>query len=436
MILNICNDGDVLSALRIVKILINIIRIIVPIILIISLLLGYIGVISSNDIDKLSKMNKTAIIKVIASVIIFFIPTLVNIVSNIVDPNDNLYVSCINNATSESIDEAYIESSRKYIAITRESLNRSDYLIASREIRKVKNSSDRDELNSELLELEYYIDIKDRINRLSNDRNSYNSIKNEIEKISDEKIREKLMNYLMAHFGAGRPLNVAAGVYERSDYDSEMRYVEVIPEDATTNMPVIFYLHGLGSYSNFSSEAPNYKITNYVKSNAAYSNGKFILIIPRVVISQGDANNMINWQTNQAKEQARKLKGLIDFISNKYSVDSRKIIITGFSLGGDGVWSMIETYPDLFAAGVVVSGCAGRNPNINNFTSTAIIAYHGTGAREDSYKQCVPAVYNRIKSAGGNIELRVKRGYSHAMMQNIYTENDGEIFKWMLDQSK
>ena len=97
---------------------------------------------------------------------------------------------------------------------------------------------------------------------------------------------------------------------------------------------------------------------------------------------------------------------------------------------------MVESYPSLFSAAVPISGCAGGNAVASNYTSTAIIAYHGTGVNEDAYKQCVPAIYNKIKGAGGNIQLRVKNGYSHGMMQNVYTENNGEIFKWMLEQEK
>lgn len=213
-----------------------------------------------------------------------------------------------------------------------------------------------------------------------------------------------------------------------------MRYIEVIPEGATTNMPLVIYLHGIWSYASFSSNAPNYKITNYVKSGKAYNYGKFILVVPRFVLSQGDNRGIVTWHTSQGRTQTAKLKGLIDFLVDKYKINNKKIIITGVSLGGDGTWNMVESYPDLFSAAVPISGCAGNSAVASKYVKTPIIAYHGTGYNEDSYKQCVPAIYRKIKNAGGNIKLVVKNGYSHAMMQNVYTDDNGAIFKWMLEQ--
>ena len=431
-ILNICNSGDVLSGLRIIKIVITIIRIVVPILLIVVLMINYTK--AMHEGEDLSKYNKQAIIKVVSALIIFFIPSIINLVVKIADPNNNTYISCIKSATYENINNAYIEEARDKINVANSSLNRADYNLAQSSANKIKDKSDRDRVNSELSVVNSYISLKERIVALNNnyDKEEAAKLRKEINDVKDEEVKEKLLSLM----SGGKPLGLEAGTFERSDYDSEMRYVEVIPEDATTNMPLMIYLHGIWSYASFSENAPNYYITNYVKSGAAYQDEKFILVIPRVVLSQGDANGYVTWKTSQGQEQIRKLRGLIDFLINKYQSNDRKIIITGVSLGGDGTWNMVESYPSLFSAAVPISGCAGGNAVASNYTSTAIIAYHGTGANEDAYKQCVPAIYNKIKGAGGNIQLRVKNGYSHGMMQNVYTENNGEIFKWMLEQEK
>ena len=75
-ILNICNSGDVLSGLRIIKIVITIIRIVVPILLIVVLMINYTKAMYEGE--DLSKYNKQAIIKVVSALIVFFIPSIIN----------------------------------------------------------------------------------------------------------------------------------------------------------------------------------------------------------------------------------------------------------------------------------------------------------------------------------------------------------------------
>jgi len=234
-------------------------------------------------------------------------------------------------------------------------------------------------------------------------------------------------------------LNIKSGIYEQSDYDSEMRYIEVIPDKPTPNMPLVIYLHGIYSYTSFSKEAPNYSITKYVKNGDAYKETKenFIFITPRYILNEGDKNGRINWyNTKQGKEQGIKLKELIDFLVEKYQIDKNRIYITGFSLGGDGTWYMVDAYPSLFASAVVISGCADSVANISDFKTTPILAYHGTGANEKKagYNTCIPRMVNQINNAGGSAKKIVKQK-EHGGMQYIYTE-DKDIFKWLLSHTK
>ena len=74
MILHICDLPDVLSVFRILNIVITIIKIVVPIILIVSLSINYLNAVKSNDYDALAKANKQLVPKIVAVVLIFYIP--------------------------------------------------------------------------------------------------------------------------------------------------------------------------------------------------------------------------------------------------------------------------------------------------------------------------------------------------------------------------
>ena len=77
MILGICDNPDILNVMRIIDIVITIIKIVVPILLIISGMITYKNAVRDNE--AISKANNLFVKKIIAAVLIFFIPTFVNI---------------------------------------------------------------------------------------------------------------------------------------------------------------------------------------------------------------------------------------------------------------------------------------------------------------------------------------------------------------------
>jgi predicted peptidase len=58
----------------------------------------------------------------------------------------------------------------------------------------------------------------------------------------------------------------------------------------------------------------------------------------------------------------RALIALIDNISSEYGVDRHRILITGYSMGGQGAWFMESRHPDLFTAAIVIAGSARTEP--------------------------------------------------------------------------
>ena len=203
-IMGICDDGDVLSTLRIVNIVLTIIRITVPIMLILSLMIGYMNAVKDNDKDALAKANKSMVTKIIAAVLVFLIPTFVHVIVNTVDPGNRSYFSCLNDATKENISAAYRVTTEKYIDIARESLKQTDYQLALSSLDKVINESDKAELKKELEELKYYIDLRERIYTLgrSFDRDKFRELKAEIEAISDTDMQDKLLDILHEVIGS------------------------------------------------------------------------------------------------------------------------------------------------------------------------------------------------------------------------------------------
>jgi predicted peptidase len=59
-------------------------------------------------------------------------------------------------------------------------------------------------------------------------------------------------------------------------------------------------------------------------------------------------------------EQA--VMALLQKVLEDYAIDRRRILVTGFSLGGRGTWFMSSRHADLFTAAIPIAGSSGEEP--------------------------------------------------------------------------
>jgi hypothetical protein len=159
MILDICNIPELLKVIRIINIVITIIKIVVPIILIISAMIELTKAVSNSELNKVSK---SIINKVLAAVLVFLIPTFVNIIVSFVDPNNNSYLSCLSSATQERIQQLYNENMNNYISEAKEKLNRPSYQVAYSYLKNIKDESIRENYLKELETIKKEIEEKEK----------------------------------------------------------------------------------------------------------------------------------------------------------------------------------------------------------------------------------------------------------------------------------
>ena len=116
MYLNVCENSNVLSAILLIKDIIDLISIIVPIILIIMMSIDIFKMVVGSDINDFSNKIKKIIIRATAAVLVFFIPTLVNLLLSMLNRDNYNESLCWVNATSESIASyKTLEEARKVV---------------------------------------------------------------------------------------------------------------------------------------------------------------------------------------------------------------------------------------------------------------------------------------------------------------------------------
>jgi predicted peptidase len=150
--------------------------------------------------------------------------------------------------------------------------------------------------------------------------------------------------------------------------------------------PLILFMHGAGESGTNNTLQVNGNIDNLLAE--AKRRGAF-LYAPQTNNGWGNAT------TNQRVMQ------MVDAALAQYNVDSRKLYVTGLSMGGGGTWNMLDDYGDRFAAGVPICAVAPVAPfSAAGMLDEPIWAFH---ARNDGTVGVGTSrsVFNSLLAAGG-----------------------------------
>lgn len=126
------------------------------------------------------------------------------------------------------------------------------------------------------------------------------------------------------------------------------------------------------------------------------------------------------------------VKELIDGFIADGKVDTRRIYVTGLSMGGMGTFDMVARYPGFFAAAAPI--CGGANiERLESFRGkTAFSIYHGASDSVVDVKFSRDA-YEALKRAGAEVRYKEYPGVDHNSWNNAFAEPD--YLSWMFKHS-
>jgi predicted peptidase len=108
-------------------------------------------------------------------------------------------------------------------------------------------------------------------------------------------------------------------------------------------------------------------------------------------------------------ENEKAVNALLDMVLAHYSIDKKKVAVTGFSMGGAGSWHFAEKFPERFSAAIPV---AGRPPASASGWRLPVLAIH---SRDDQVAPFGPteARIAELQKAGVNAKLIPLTGIKH-----------------------
>lgn len=228
--------------------------------------------------------------------------------------------------------------------------------------------------------------------------------------------------------GAASPLAVAddpaPGQQVAQAFPREVRkgapqlgYWLYLPEDyqpeGRKKFPLVLFLHGSGERG---SDLDKVLIHGPPRLIAAGRDFPFIVVSPQCPEQQV-------WNTDI-------LSRLLDELEQNHAVDSRRIYVTGLSMGGFATWSLAASTPFRFAAAAPI--CGGGRPEWSyQLKNLPISVYHGEkdeGVKLERSQEMVDA----IKAAGGDVRLTVYPGVGHDSWTQTY--DDPTFYEWLLSK--
>jgi predicted peptidase len=124
---------------------------------------------------------------------------------------------------------------------------------------------------------------------------------------------------------------------------------------------------------------------------------------------------------------------LIAQVRADYSIDSRRILVTGFSLGGRGTWFMSAHHSDVFTAAVAMAASTGNEA----LDSLAKIPTYVIHSRDDEVVPFAPAEKSAraLEKLGRPVRFEALQDVGHYEM-GAYVDSLRRAGRWVADRWK
>ena len=172
LILDFCKNVNVLNVIYYINIVLRIITIIAPIILIIMCSIDFFKVVISQNAE-MKDLAKTLTRRILAAIIIFFIPTIVKAILSIANIEYVGVFACFTNATPQNIDNIAIENAESAMnAIDPSNITKAALEEFKRQINKISDESIKQKYLDKYNEYKQIYDSQESGRTSSNDTNN------------------------------------------------------------------------------------------------------------------------------------------------------------------------------------------------------------------------------------------------------------------------
>jgi len=199
----------------------------------------------------------------------------------------------------------------------------------------------------------------------------------------------------------------------------EMNYLLYLPEGygvGGEKWPLVVFLHGAGERGD---DVELVK-TNALPNLAETEDFPFIAVSPQCPEGR-------YWP-----HMGDELAALIEKIIAEYNVDTKRIYLTGISMGGYGTWHFIQKHPHAFAAAVPVCGGADTKFELGEkIGHLPLWVFHGALDRVVPLSESLEPV-KALTDSGGDAKMTIYGDVYHDSWTETF--KNPELYEWLLSK--
>ena len=222
---------------------------------------------------------------------------------------------------------------------------------------------------------------------------------------------------------------VSPGQHPYTSPSAGLNFLLYLPDeygkDPQREWPLILYFHGTGDKGYDLEALKEQPLPETLEQEADFP---FIVVSPQLAPELNDWSDVID-----------SLNILLDEIQGTVIVDSRRVYLTGLSMGGAGTWQFALRYPERFAALVPIAGYYLDEEwtvpgNLCALRAIPVWEFHG-GKDSNVPLHGAEILVEAFKACGGNIQFTV---YPDADHEETWRQaySDSELYTWLLLQTR
>ena len=198
-------------------------------------------------------------------------------------------------------------------------------------------------------------------------------------------------------------------------------YLQYTPQTNDNNpKPLVVYLHGAGERNDITNNDMSIMKTmgllNQINNEKTFP---FYLVAPQCPLNK-------HWGCF-----IESLNSFLDYIIENNNIDTKRIYLTGYSMGGTGTWTWSISNPERFAAIIPVCG-TGIYWYGEQLINMPTWVFHG------DCDDIVPAyeslnMVNSINKRGGKAKITILQNVAHNAWDYSYSD---EVLNWLLSCKK
>lgn len=215
------------------------------------------------------------------------------------------------------------------------------------------------------------------------------------------------------------------------------RLLPVEKPEAGKKYPLVLFLHGAGERGSDNVNQLAYLPRHLAKPELR---AKFPAYVVAVQCRNDKQWVQVPWGDKKSTPMAEKpgeqmrqaIAALLKTVKEE-PIDTKRIYLTGLSMGGYGTWELAARHPDWFAAVAPICG-GGDEKQAAKLKDTPLWAFHGAkdgAVPVERTRQMVEA----IQAAGGKPKYTEDPNGGHNVWDAAYQDPNG-LLPWMFSQSR